>query len=295
MWVPHSPEQRARESGPADPSAATHGMLTVVGMLPIIGIPFNVADGIYSAAQGDKTGAVLSFAGAIPGIGDESDAAKLARLGAKGARETIDASTLPAEQVANLARYSRKAAGSGQRATDRALTRRVGAILGRRPGSGPRLLRPVRQVGGYFWQDGRLHQGDLRREWGSRAFEEQVWADAVNGPRREELLRELIAGRSRSADITSQLAAFGWDSDAELVSLSRTDALTIVERYLRDEASAEAVREWADAVEAREDIGYEQGAEEVLSNFIFELANPEITRPLTQEVALNWKSRLRDA
>lgn len=72
-WVPHSPEQRARESGPADPSAATHGLLTVIGMLPIIGIPANVADGIYSAAQGDKTGAGLSFAGAFPYFAEEFD------------------------------------------------------------------------------------------------------------------------------------------------------------------------------------------------------------------------------
>lgn len=117
----------------------------------------------------------------------------------------------------------------------------------------------------------------------------------MNGPLREDLLRELIAGRSHSADIAAQLAVFGWDSDTELVSLNRSDALAIMERYLCDETSAGAVREWADAVEGREDIGYERGAEEVLGDLVFELANPEITRALTREVALNWTSRLRDA
>ncbi len=112
---------------------------------------------------------------------------------------------------------------------------------------------------------------------------------------RVELLRELIAGRSASRDVAARLAVFGWDSDDELVVLRRADVLGIVERYLCGDVTAMAVVEWANAIEGRDDIGYEPGREDLLRDLVFELANPDMTRQLTPEGVTDWANRFRDA
>ncbi len=48
---------------------------------------------------------------------------------------------------------------------------------------------------------------------------------------------------------------------------------------------------WADAIEGREDIGFEPGHEETLSQFVFETANPCLAEDLTDRSALSWIER----
>ena len=112
---------------------------------------------------------------------------------------------------------------------------------------------------------------------------------------REELLRQLIDGHVSSADIAERLGAVGWDSDREIVTLTRSDALAILSRFIRGEVKADEVGEWANAIEGREDIGYEPGSEATLSDLVFELANPEISTELTAERAEDWARQLRVA
>lgn len=114
----------------------------------------------------------------------------------------------------------------------------------------------------------------------------------MNGRTREDLLRAVIAGRAGDPDIARKLALFGWDSDHELVVLTRRDVVAMLERYLRAEVTADDLSAWADSIEGCDDIGFEQSAADVLRELIFELANPEITRGLTTNVANDWKRRL---
>lgn len=59
--------------------------LTAAGLIPGLGEVTNAASAVISVFQGDWTGAGLSAAALIPFAGDFADAAKLARLGEKGA------------------------------------------------------------------------------------------------------------------------------------------------------------------------------------------------------------------
>lgn len=77
MWVPRSPEQRAREGPPMDDAAATESMLATLGLIPGLGIPADIAGAMYSAARGDGKGAGLSLGGIFF---EGADAAKLRRL-----------------------------------------------------------------------------------------------------------------------------------------------------------------------------------------------------------------------
>lgn len=115
----------------------------------------------------------------------------------------------------------------------------------------------------------------------------------MTDPSREQLLRLLIAGSAPSRDVARRLAAFGWDSDRELVVLTRDDAVSLLERYLRGELDAASVEEWAEVIEGRDDVGYQAGSEDLLATLVFELANPDISGPLTPGVATDLAERLR--
>jgi hypothetical protein len=89
------------------------------------------------------------------------------------------------------------------------------------------------------------------------------------------------------------LAVFGWDSDEELIALEPAHALSVLSRFLASELSATEVEDWANAIECREDIGLTQEAP--ITDALFELANPLITRPLTRQSATDLVAKLNGA
>ena len=94
------------------------------------------------------------------------------------------------------------------------------------------------------------------------------------------------------ASLAAELAAYPWDSETELVILTRQDALSVLERYAAGRVVADDARIWASALEVREDVALERGARSLLSELLFQLATPEVTEPLTAEVARRWQARL---
>ena len=105
-------------------------------------------------------------------------------------------------------------------------------------------------------------------------------------------LEDLVSLRVPPAEAQRRLRAFGWDSDDELVTLTRRDLLRLLDEYLLGNLTNDDVEHWANAVEGRDDIGFEEELEAVLKDMVFQLAAPEITAPLTPAAALEWKRRL---
>jgi len=101
--------------------------------------------------------------------------------------------------------------------------------------------------------------------------------------KRAALLNELILLKRPISQIMHELGPFGWDSDVDLVQLQKQHVSDLLGRFIEGDAnvSAAIVRAWAEAIEGREDIGFEDGSEELLKRTIFELANPEISQSLT--------------
>lgn len=108
------------------------------------------------------------------------------------------------------------------------------------------------------------------------------------------LLRELIAGRSSPSVVVERLAVFGWDCDEELVIMTRDDAVGLLSRFVSGEVNTARMAEWANAIEGRDDVGFEPAANLLLGELVFELANPEITRELAVDRAEWWIRRLDD-
>lgn len=102
---------------------------------------------------------------------------------------------------------------------------------------------------------------------------------------REELLKSLAEYVLPIDPILAELSEYGWDAERPFFTVKWEHLLSVLSRYLHGELNADQVTDWADLVECREDIDYEPGFEEDLRNAVFELANPNLTQPVTPEAA----------
>ncbi len=64
-------------------SGLGHGLLDLAGLVPVLGEPADMANGIWYAAEGNMTDAGLSFAGMIPGLGWGATGGKFLWKGSK--------------------------------------------------------------------------------------------------------------------------------------------------------------------------------------------------------------------
>lgn len=109
---------------------------------------------------------------------------------------------------------------------------------------------------------------------------------------RRDVLVDLIELRRSPGVAIAAVRELPWDSDVEIVLLARVNAVAVLQRYLRGELSAADLEGWADAVEGREDVGSEQGHEELLRAFVFETANPVLAEQISDSYARRWLERL---
>ncbi len=109
---------------------------------------------------------------------------------------------------------------------------------------------------------------------------------------RIECLRSLVQFDGQLEEIISRLNKFAWDSE-ELVVLERKHILSVLQRLLNKTLSTEDVSEWADQIHVRDDIGLENKDRDLLREVLHELANPYLTRALSEDTAKEWIARLK--
>ncbi len=97
---------------------------------------------------------------------------------------------------------------------------------------------------------------------------------------RKKTLEDLVEYRKTPEELWDVLKGFLWDSEEELVQLERQHVSTVLKRYLTGEISTQEVEDWANLIECRDDIGYED-----VADVLHILANPLITYRLTPTVA----------
>jgi hypothetical protein len=106
-------------------------------------------------------------------------------------------------------------------------------------------------------------------------------------------LEDLLGLRTPVHDALRRLGSYPWDSDVALVTFTRSDAERVLAELTEGRVTGELCSEWANALEGRDDVGLEPGSEDLLKDFLFEAANPEITRPLSPAWARQWRARLQ--
>lgn len=109
---------------------------------------------------------------------------------------------------------------------------------------------------------------------------------------RTDALQALLRLDRPLDEITSVLGQYPWDSETELVVLSCADVAIVLERFISGGLTAIEVENWADAIECRDDIGFETKSMKLLKEVVRELANPVLTTELTQHSARSLLNRL---
>jgi hypothetical protein len=111
--------------------------------------------------------------------------------------------------------------------------------------------------------------------------------------RRAEILQELARFEMPSGPLLLELQSFGWDwPDAPLLILKREDFLRVIDRFLAGQVSATQLQQWAENLEVREDVDFDESDRELLDHIFFRIATPMINEPLTQEVVRGMRDKL---
>lgn len=109
---------------------------------------------------------------------------------------------------------------------------------------------------------------------------------------RTTTLIDLVCLRVPVEAAITAVRALPWDSEEDLVLLDRSAASSVLRRYGSGEITADDLEAWANAIEGREDVGFEAGQDERLSRFIFETANPALAQPLDETYSSRWLAEL---
>jgi hypothetical protein len=102
---------------------------------------------------------------------------------------------------------------------------------------------------------------------------------------RHEALKNLLELNGSVSSLVEAVQAFPWDADAALVTFTRAHMRAALQKYRDKALDAEQLEDWANAIECREDVGFEAGYEDMLQEAIFQLANPLLTLAVTDESA----------
>jgi hypothetical protein len=103
------------------------------------------------------------------------------------------------------------------------------------------------------------------------------------------ILLDLVHFKNNIDTLKNMLSQIGFDSETELVSMSRDDIAEILQRSLDKKISFLEIEEWANLIECREDIGFE---DKKTQEMIFKLANPYLYGELDEKQVLNYLNEL---
>lgn len=99
---------------------------------------------------------------------------------------------------------------------------------------------------------------------------------------RYEVLNDIINFNGKVSDLQNELSHYEWDSAVPIIKISYINIKSALLLFVNDKISLDDLTAWANILECREDIEFE---DEEIEEMIFYLANPEINGNLTKEAA----------
>ncbi len=112
--------------------------------------------------------------------------------------------------------------------------------------------------------------------------------------RRETLVRKVVEYDGSPSSKFDEIRSFGWDCETELVILSAGNIRNVLKKYSIGEITDTEVREWANFIERRDDIGLDEKQNKVLDEVIFWLANPEINYEINETLVQRINEALKN-
>ena len=111
----------------------------------------------------------------------------------------------------------------------------------------------------------------------------------IQNNNKTSILLDLVHFKNNIDTLKNMLSQIGFDSEIELVSMSRDNIVEILQRSLDKKISFLELEEWANLIECREDIGFE---DEKTQEIIFKLANPYLYGKLDEKQVLSYLNEL---
>jgi len=111
----------------------------------------------------------------------------------------------------------------------------------------------------------------------------------IQNNHKTSILLDLVHFKNNIDALKNMLSQIGFDSETELVSMSRDDIVEILQSSLDKKISFLELEEWANLIECREDIGFE---DEKTQEMIFKLANPYLYGKLDEKQVLSYLNEL---
>ncbi|MCI5060220.1 MAG: hypothetical protein MRY79_04020 [Alphaproteobacteria bacterium] len=105
--------------------------------------------------------------------------------------------------------------------------------------------------------------------------------------KRKKMLGNFINFEGDLQQISKQILEHGWDYEGDPVIITKENVRNVLQNYIEGKITSEDVQKWADFLEVREDVDYFEHDEDVLSQIIHELANPDIEGVLSLDRAKN--------
>jgi len=109
---------------------------------------------------------------------------------------------------------------------------------------------------------------------------------------RRTLLDQLINNDESPSILINKLQANENEIDDAEVILTRSHIVNMIRKCLNNDISSGELEDWANAVEMRDGVEYENGFEKQIAGSLFELSTPEINHPLTKEYLMEHLTHL---
>lgn len=101
--------------------------------------------------------------------------------------------------------------------------------------------------------------------------------------RRLETLKKLVEFSSSLDEIGQQLSEYNWDFEGTPIILTRSHIQNAISMFLKGGIDRNELERWANIIEMREDIDFEEANEEIINEVIYCLANPYLEGQLSEE------------
>lgn len=98
---------------------------------------------------------------------------------------------------------------------------------------------------------------------------------------RYEVLKDLFDFNKDLSVISSQLKSLDWDFDGEPLILKKAYIVSVINSFILGVKTAKELEDWANLVEMREDIDFEEEYETLINDSIHKLANPLLEGNIT--------------
>lgn len=100
---------------------------------------------------------------------------------------------------------------------------------------------------------------------------------------RFDVLRDLIAFNKPVSVLADSLSKFDWDYEGQPLIVMASQIREVLQRFLAAEYSAQELEDWANLVEGREDLEFEEEKHDEIANVIYCLANPVLEGEITAD------------